>query len=111
MRAGRLDKRVTIQSPATGQDAYGEPLNTWTNFVADGDGKVWASIVDLSGREYVVAAAVQNLVLTKITIRYLAGVAAKMRVVHGARIYNIEEVLGQDKQSLLLMCSRGVNNG
>lgn len=101
MRAGRLNKRITIQSPATGQDATGEPTTGWTDVAT-----VWASIVDVSGREYVAAGGLQNSAQTKITIRYRAGIVPSMRVVHGSDAYNVEAVLGQDKRSLLLMCSR-----
>lgn len=107
MRAGKLNQRVTIQAPPTGQDENGEPLTTWTDFVADTpDHKVWASITDISGREFVAAEAGQNKVQTKIGIRYRAGILPSMRVVHGTDTYNIEAVLGQDNRSLLLMCSR-----
>lgn len=106
MRAGTLDQRVTIQTPATGQNAYGEPNTGWTDVAT-----VWAGVRDVSGREYLSASATQNLTQTKITIRYLAGVVASMRVLHGSVTYNIEAVLGQDKRQLLLMCSRGVNDG
>ena len=101
MRAGRLNKRVTIQSPATGQDATGEPTTGWTDVAT-----VWASIVDVSGREYVAAGGLQNSAQTKIMIRYRSGIVPSMRVVHGSDTFNIEAVLGQDRRSLLLMCSR-----
>lgn len=102
----QLNKRITLQAPAAGQDAWGEPLTGWTDVA-----KVWASIIDISGREYIAAAAVQHTVQTKITIRYRAGMLASMRAVHGADVYTIEAVLGQDRKSLLLMCSRGVSDG
>ena len=105
MLAGRLTKRITLQAPPTGQDATGEPLTDWTDVAT-----VWASIVDISGREYIAAAAVQNAVQTKITIRYREGIIPSMRVTHGQDRYNIEAVLGQDRTSLLLMCSRGVSH-
>jgi SPP1 family predicted phage head-tail adaptor len=111
MRAGKLDRRITIQTPATGQDAFGEPLSGWTNVVTDGDGKVCAAITDMTGREYLAAAATQNSVETKIYIRYRPGITAAMRVLHGADVYNIAAVLGQDRRQLLLMCTRGVNDG
>lgn len=108
MRAGKLDKRILIQSPPTGQDEEtGEPLTVWADFVTDTpDHKVWASITDVSGREFLAAEVGQNQVQTKIGIRYRAGVLPSMRVVHGATTYNIEAVLGQDLKTLLLMCSR-----
>lgn len=102
----RMDKRIKFQSPAIGQDEYGAPLTGWTDVAT-----VWASIEDLSGREFIAANATQNGVQTKITIRYRAGVLPAMRAVHGAVVYSIEAVLGQNRRELLLMCSRGVNDG
>lgn len=107
MKAGTLRYRVIIQTPATGQDAYGAPLEGWTDFAVS----VPANITDVSGREYLAAAATQNAVQSKINIRALPGILPAMRVVHGADQYNIEAVLTQRDGSLLLMCSRGVANG
>ena len=101
MRAGKLNQRVTLQQATVTQDAAGELVPAWADFAT-----VWASVVDISGREYVAAAAVQNTAQTKITIRYLVGITPAMRAVHGSDIYNIEAVLGQDKRTLLLMCAR-----
>lgn len=104
----RLDKRVTIQVHAAGQDPAGQPLPSgWVNLMPDGDGKVWACIRDISGREFAAAGATQNQVVSTITIRHREDIAAKMRVLHGSLIYNIEAVLGQDGRALALMCSRG----
>jgi SPP1 family predicted phage head-tail adaptor len=107
----QMDKRVTLQVPPAGRNALNEPAGDWTNFVLEGDGKVWASVVDLSGREYVAAGGTQNAVETKITIRHLDGVVSAMRVLHGADVYTIEAVLGQGRRTLLLMCSRGKPHG
>lgn len=106
-----MDKRVTLQVPPAGRNALNEASGEWVNFVTEGDGKVWASVVDLSGREYVAAGGTQNAIATKITIRHRGGITAKMRVLHSADVYTIEAVLGQDNRKLLLMCSRGVSNG
>ena len=106
MRAGRMSERVTLQSIAAGQDEYGAPMTGWTDVAT-----VWASVDDLTGREYAAAGGTQNAVTTKITIRYRAGVVATMRALHGAIAYNIEAALGQDQRTLLLMCSRGASNG
>ena len=101
MQAGRLNRRCTLQAPGTTQDELGQPIPGWTDVAT-----VWASIVDVSGREYVAAGGLQNSAQTKITIRYRAGIVPSMRVVHGSDAYNVEAVLGQDRRSLLLMCSR-----
>jgi SPP1 family predicted phage head-tail adaptor len=107
----QMDQRVTLQMPPAGRNALNEPAGDWTNFVLEDDGKVWASVVDLSGREYVAAGGTQNVVETKITIRYREGVTDAMRVLHSADVYTIEAVLGQDRRTLLLMCSRGRPHG
>ena len=103
MRAGRLNKRVTIQSPATGVDEYGSPIVGWTDFAT-----VAAEVLDVSGREFLSAAAINSTVTSKITIRPLAGVTAAMRVIHGADAFNITAPLKQ-RDSLLLMCTRMAN--
>lgn len=107
----RMDKRVTLQAPPAGRNALNEPSGGWTNVVTDGDGKVWAAVTDMSGREYVAAGGTQNAVETKIEIRYRDGIAPKMRVLFSADVYTIEAVLGQDRRTLLLMCSRGKPHG
>ena len=101
MQAGRLNRRCTLQQPGTATDELGQPIPGWTDVAT-----VWASIVDVSGREYVAAGGSQNSAQTKIMIRYRSGIVPSMRVVHGADTFNIEAVLGQDRRSLLLMCSR-----
>lgn len=105
----RLNKRVQLQAQGPVRDAAGEPVDAWADVVTDGDGKIWAEVRDVSGREFVAAGATQNEVQTTITIRYRAGVQQKMRVLHGADVYGIEAVLGQDQRTLQLMCSKGAS--
>ncbi|MQA39032.1 phage head closure protein [Rugamonas aquatica] len=105
--AALLDKRITLQVLGLEQDEAGQPgAEGWKNVVIEGDGKVWAGIRDLSGRELIAAGAEESVVQTIITIRHRAGIAATMRALHGAHIYNIEAVLGQDGRRLQLMCSK-----
>lgn len=106
VRAGTLNERITIQVAGNTQGANGEIVLGWTNLFTDGDGQIWASVIDITGREYVAANANQESVQTKITIRYRAGISPTMRVLHRDQIYNIEAVLGQNLRSLLLMCTR-----
>lgn len=99
--AGELNKRVTLQSLGSTQDADGGIVQTFTDVAT-----VSASIEDISGREYVAANAPQNAAQTMIKIRYRDGIVPSMRVLHGSVAYNVEAVLGQDKIELLLMCKR-----
>lgn len=106
--AARLSKRVTLQVSSPVRDEAGGIIDVWSNLVTGGDGKIWAEIRDVTGREFIAAGATQNQVLTTITIRYRVGVLPKMRVLHGDDAYGIEAVLGQDQRTLALICSRMV---
>lgn len=105
--SARLNKRVTIQALGGGQDAIGQPIEDWANLIADGDGKCWAEVKDVSGKEFIAADAENSAVTTRITIRYRAGITAAMRVLNGADVYKVLAVLGQENRTLLLMCERG----
>ena len=105
--SARLSKRIIIQVLGDGQDAIGQPIEAWSNLIADGDGKCWAEIKDISGKEFIAADAENAKVTTRITIRYRAGITAEMRVLHGVDVYNVLAVLGQENRTLLLMCERG----
>lgn len=113
MRIGQLRHRVVIQQQTKAQDSTGSIVPTWTEYKT-----VWASVEPLSGREFFSAAQVQSSVNTRIRIRYLEGVNAKMRVQHGADYYDIQAVLTDSKSGvheMQLMCVRrgaeGFRNG
>jgi len=106
--AARLNKRVTIQQRAAGQDAAGQPTEGWANVIVDGDGKCWAEIKDISGKEFISATAEQASVTTRITIRYRPNLSSALRVLHGIDVYDVLAVLGQDGRTLQLMSTRGL---
>ena len=101
MNIGAMNSRVVIQSQSTTQDEIGQPVDVWID-----EFTVWASVKDVSGREFVAAGGVQSAAQTKILIRHRSGVAPAMRAVCGGTTYNIQAVLVQDKASMLLMCER-----
>lgn len=102
MRAGKLRHRVTIQRAVEEQDEFGAAVETWVNV-----GQVWASVEPLRGREYFQAEGVQAETDTRIRMRYYKeAIVPKMRVVHGATIYDIESVIDVETRGreLELMC-------
>ena len=103
IRPGWLNQRITIQSRATGQDDIGQPVVSWGDVCS-----VRASVMDVSGREYVAAGGEKNSAQTKILIRHRNGITPTMRVLCKSVVYNIEAVLEQDSWALLLMCRRSV---
>ena len=107
--AGKLRHWVDIQEPLESRDSEGGVEVLWEIFA-----RVPAAIEPLSAREFVAAQSVQSRVTTRITIRHLDGITAKMRIEHGSKIYNIEGILA-DKESgleyITMPVSEGVNEG
>lgn len=103
----RLNRRVTLKIQTATQDGTGEVQPTaWSNFIAAGDGAIWAEVKDISGREFIAAGSEQNSTQTKVTIRYREGVQPSMRLIYSGRVYQIDAVLGEDRKTIALMCSK-----
>ena len=77
--------------------------------VAEGDGKCWAEIKDVSGKEFISGSAEQSSVTTRIIIRHRPDLSSTLRVLHGTDVYDVLAVLGQDGRTLQLMCTRGLS--
>ena len=104
MRSGRLRHQVVIQSLVPVQDATtGEIANTWTLFSTER-----AEVRSASLREFIAGGIEDSKVTLVVTIRYRAGIKPSMRVLHGDRIYNIENALPDYKsmrEYMVLPCS------
>jgi SPP1 family predicted phage head-tail adaptor len=101
LEAGRLNKRVTLQSHGITQDANGTPVEGWSDVAT-----VWAAVEPLSGREFFAAAQVQAEQMQRITIRYRAGIDTAMRVAWAGRLFDITAVIDwrERHEFLQLMC-------
>ncbi|RYF07349.1 MAG: head-tail adaptor protein [Comamonadaceae bacterium] len=91
MRAGTLNRKITIQKKGAGEDEWGTPTPGPENWV---DVRTLpASIMARSGLSAIKADAQTSVVKVSIRIRYRADIAAGMRAVHGDTVYDIKEVL------------------
>jgi SPP1 family predicted phage head-tail adaptor len=103
IRSGALRQLIEIVEPGTSRDSFG-------GFDAAGGaslGQVWASIEALSGRDAVAAQAFSSIGTHLITIRWMAGVAAKQVVKFGSRTFQIQAVLNPNERTkvLKLLCT------
>ena len=109
MRAGTLRHRITIEQMAvTPQDAFGGAAGTWSAVAIRR-----ASIEPLQGRERFAAQQAQAGVDVRIRLRYdraLSSLAPKMRIVFGARVFDIQAVLNPDARNreFELLCTEAV---
>lgn len=104
VRAGRLNKRVTIQANTPTQDAYGAETAVWAAILG---GTRWAAVEPLTGQERWGAQQVNPTVSHKVTIRHLSTVRSKMRVLYGSRVLEIDAILNPDErgESMELLCT------
>lgn len=108
LRAGELDRRVTLQQRSGSKDAFGQQLTTWSDMAT-----VWANIRPTNGREILTAGAIAAEVSHIVTIRYRPGIAPSMRLLYGSQVFNIVAVVEPELAhvSLELYCGAGLNQG
>lgn len=101
MQAGKFKHRVTLQAPATGQDAAGQPLTGWVDVA-----QLWADIRSTGGLEAIKAGAITSVVHTSVRLRWRTGLNAGMRVLHGVTVYSVLSVLPDQagRQFVDLVC-------
>lgn len=75
MRAGRLDRRITIEQKTVTRDDFGAEIIAWATFA-----EVWAEIRDVNSVEKVIDQLRTMTRLTMVTTRYVPGVTTDMRV-------------------------------
>lgn len=90
--AGELTERITIETPAKGQNNVGETTLTWSTFAT-----VWAKVESLSGREAERYGEIVGFSGHKVTLRALPGVSTSMRVVYRSRTLEIGAVQEYDR--------------
>lgn len=87
MRAGGLDRRVTLQRFTTTEDEYGEPIAAWVDLAT-----VFAEVRQQGGREYLAAETIMADRRVVFFIHWFPGLTVLDRVSYGGLIHNIKEV-------------------
>ena len=89
MQAGKLKDYVSLQTPGTVQDAFGQEIPGFTEVT-----KLWANIRFISGIEAIKADTPTSIAKASIQIRKRAGVLPNMQIVDADGIvYRIDAVL------------------
>ncbi|MFP3554237.1 phage head closure protein [Paraburkholderia sp. SIMBA_049] len=113
VRAGALDRQVSIQQRTLSQDSFGQQLQVWSEIK-----KVYAGIEALSGGERLAAQSLASEVTHRFTVRYDAifadpKVVAAYRIVYNSRIFDVQDCENIDESNRLiqLMASEGLTLG
>lgn len=87
MRAGRLDRQITIQRSTHSVNEYGTPVFAWVDVAT-----LRAQLVEGRAEEFLAGGGATDKTLAVFRIRYLAGVTNADRVIHAGQVFNIREV-------------------
>lgn len=88
-KAGRLDRRITIQRATTAADDHGTPIETWADQAC-----AWASVVYPATGSGETQHEAVHLATTNVlfTIRYRDGLLPTDRIVYNAQNYDITSI-------------------
>lgn len=108
MRAGLLRDQIVIQQRSDAQDAFGQPVPTWSDLAT-----VWAAVEPERGREWFVASQLQAVEPVRFRIRYRADVTTRHRVSWGGKLYDVRAVVDGFARirELHLYCDTGLTQG
>ena len=95
--AGKLRHTIIIQSTTQTQSSSGAITDSWGTFAT-----VRASITPLNGREYFESQQVNAEEVTRFTIRYIASITTKMRILWGSRTYDIRSIINVNQVDKLM---------
>jgi len=104
VRAGRLNRRITIQARTDSQNTTGETVWTFADWKT-----VWASVEPETGTEIFASQQAQSKTTIMFRIRQLANITTKHRIkfTEGGvtRYYGIEAVLpvSYDRRQIIIM--------
>jgi SPP1 family predicted phage head-tail adaptor len=106
MRSGNLKHKVEIQSYSQTTNDFGEVTKGYYVFKT-----VYSSITPISGKEYFASKQVNAEVSHKIEFRFVDGVLPTMRIVYGARVFNIESVINirEENKTLQIMAVEAID--
>jgi SPP1 family predicted phage head-tail adaptor len=98
MQPGQLSRRIQIQTQSTTQDAFGEPLASWTTAY-----QCWAAINYKSGKQLFSTGEFAAKTTLDIIVRWTSSFtfAPNQRAIYtdslGTHVYNIESISNTDQ--------------
>jgi SPP1 family predicted phage head-tail adaptor len=102
---GEFRRKILIQSLTRTSDSMGGASVAWTTFAT-----AWARIEPRLGNERYFGQRLEENITHIITMRFVTGVTAAMRVSYGSRVFEIKSKVSpfEENQYLVLLCQEGV---
>lgn len=101
MRAGKLDRIITIERPTVTVDDYGTPQETWATIAT-----MRAQRIQSTTEEFMRSFGASSEIATIFRTRHLDGITLDCRVTEGSAVYDLKEIkeLGR-REGLDLRCT------
>lgn len=108
MRAGMLDRLISIQAKSEVKNEDGDLVKDWREIA-----KPWARKVDMSGRELEAAMAIHVAISVRFLVRYREDVRSGMRIALAGEFYHVISTLDKrgERDELHIYCSKGLIDG
>lgn len=87
MRAGKLDREITVQRSTSTVNDAGTPVTSWADVAA-----VRAQLVQQNTEEFIRGFGASDETVVIFRIRWLDGLTNADRIVYGERIHNLKEI-------------------
>jgi SPP1 family predicted phage head-tail adaptor len=98
MRAGRLDRRITIQSKTEVIDVYGQRTLTWATFLT-----VWSDPIEKLGGEQTQDNNRSTKRMVDFRVRWNSTITNEMRILWESEFYKIEDIKEISRQEGLII--------
>jgi SPP1 family predicted phage head-tail adaptor len=98
MRAGKLDRRITIQNKSEVIDVYGQRTLTWATFLT-----VWANPYQKEGKEQDVDSNRSTKRMVHFKVRWNSTITDEMRIIWEGNYYKIEDIKELSRQDGLII--------
>lgn len=103
MNIGKMNQRVTLQSPTESKSRSGEVTLTWSDY-----DETWASVDGLSSRDIMQAMQANVVATHRIRIRHRDGVSHEHRLLWRGKTMEIASVVERDNRTALEILAREV---
>lgn len=94
---GRLNTRIALIGRGSGEDALGQPVETWIEF-----GKAWADVRFVSGMETIKADRDMSVSRASAVIRRRPEIVAGMRITINSVAFEIVDVMPDLKRRMYM---------
>jgi len=104
MRAGKLDRNITLERVSSGLDDYGNPVEVWSELAT-----LRAQVLQASTEEFIRAFGGSSEAVVIFRTRYLDGITLADRVLYEGKPYELKELkeIGRRRGLELRCIARG----